>query len=511
MSVVKKNLAIAVIARAISSLSSFIMLPLYLPLMGKDAFGLIALGVATVQLLFVLSSAMRPVIAREISVRLKEKKAEYPVIRINECLAVIILCIILLVYPYLAKIAIGGADLGKLSESVALECFSYLFIAIGFGSFTSIYLGVINGRQKGFIKAILNNGKQICIAVGGYLALVFTKGDPTSYFKNLLWIELIFALVAALFVWLPIKEQFTSLYITKDDFHSLAKLGSFNIVIGGVAALFAFSEKWMLGQCLSMASVGYFSLLMVPFIVISNLAGAVGTVAMPRLAELQVAGGEEKKKQLLRKATWFTNASLVTLIAIIACNPPLFYGVWLKDAELVSKITPFVGLAIIIQFPLSHTNLLYNYDLAAARLSSQFFVNTLKLVLVLTAGFFLLKNYGLREYLILLCIMSSLAVFGVDLIRRMREQKSFFQIIQSFSWYAGTILSPMLFLVLGIGGIGIYFTQLSSHLNIESFLWLLLAVALSGFFLLLHKPVREILIELSKILLQAFKKRTAEG
>lgn len=507
MSIVKKNLAITMTARIISSLSSFIMLPLYLPLMGRDAFGLIALGAATVQLLFVLSSAMRPVIAREIAVRLKEKKLEYPVIRINECLAVIILATILFIFPQLAEMAIGGADLGALSKKVAIECFSYLFVAIGFGSFTSIYLGIINGRQNGLIKAFLNNGKQICIAVGGYIWLLLTNGDPTSYFKNLLFVELIFAIIASFFVWLPIKEQFKSTSISKEDFQSLARLGTLNIVIGGLGALVAFSEKWMLGQHLSIATVGYFTLLMIPFTVISNLAGAVGIVVMPRLAELQVAGHEIQKRQLLDKAMWFTNASLVIPIALIAFHPPLFYGIWLKDAELVGKIAPFVGLAIISKFPFSHTNLLFNYDLAAARLSAKFFVNALKLTLVVTVGFYLLKNYGLREYLIFLCVMSSLIAAGVYFITRLRGETSFSSLLKSLAWYGITILSPLFFLILVIETIGRHFTLVSPSFSLEVLLWLVATSFFSLGFLLLHKPVREIASELYEMLYQFFKKK----
>ena len=95
------------------------MLPLYLPLLGKDAFGLVALGVSTVQLVGIVNASMVPVFARDIAVRLKNNQPEYPVIRVGEILGIVAACIILLLHTSLSQIALGNADLGILDRSVA--------------------------------------------------------------------------------------------------------------------------------------------------------------------------------------------------------------------------------------------------------------------------------------------------------------------------------------------------------------------------------------------------------
>ncbi len=503
MSIVKKNLSIAFLARMVSSLSSFIMLPLYLPLMGQDAFGLIALGVATVQVLFMVSTSMRPVVTRDIAVRLTSGQPQYPVIRMNEGLSLIILCIIILICPWLAKIAIGKADLGELSYEAAVSCFTYLFLSIGFQSFTSSYVGVINGRQHGLIRALIINGKQICIAVGGYIALLVTDGNPLSYFQNLLVVEIVFAILSALLVWLPIKREFLQFRISRNTFSSIGKLGSINVLVGFVGALIAFIEKWLLGQYLSIASIGYFTLLMVPFIVIGNLSASVGNVVMPRLAELDAEGNETRKLKLLEKSMWVTNTLLICGICLISFKPNLLYSVWLRDVELVTKIIPFVSLAIIVRFPRSHCNLLFNYDLAASRLGIKLGVNLMKLISLVCLGALALGSFGLTGYLILLAILSVLEVFLSSICILNRSSSLREKFFQNLVWSITTIVSPI---VLVTYIIPLFSKSLQKMINseiLEVALSLLATVIICLIYLLTNSKVREMIFE---VYIMVFKK-----
>ncbi len=488
MSVVKKNVAIGLVGRVVSSLSSFIMLPLYLPLMGKDAFGLIALGVATVRLLFMLSVSLRPVVARDIAVRLKAGEPQAPVIRVNEIISVSILIMIAIGYPWLGKLALGKADLGELPIEVALQCFCYLFFAVGFQSFTSSYVGVINGRQQGAVRAFLINGKQIFIAVGGYVALLITKGNPLSYFQNLLAVEIVFAAISACCVWVPIKSEFMSWRIGRKDFASLAKLGSLNIVIGFLIAVTAFVERWMLGQVLSIATIGYYTLLMTPFVVISNISGSIGAVLMPRLAELDLDRDESKKIKLIEKAVWVTNIILVVGFSLVSFRPELMYGIWLRDINLVEKIVPFVSLASLLTFPISHAILQYNYDLASGRLSVKLYANLAKALVVIITGYWALSYYGLRGYMSVIFTANFLIVLCLAVYILNRERPWQERILKSIKWWATAVLIPALFAVFCIP----YVSKILSGLGSSIILQLIASIGLTVSYLLTQNSVRKI-------------------
>ena len=499
MSVVKKNLAVGLLGRLVSSLLSFLMLPLYLPLMGEDAFGLIALGVATTQLIIVLSSAMRPIISREVAVKLKEGQPEYPVIKINEIFSALILATIVLLTPQLSRLALGNSNLGELSYSTAIECLGYLFVSIGFSTFSSCYVGVINGRQQGLLRAVILNGKQIFIAVGGYIFLLLNEGNPVVYFKNLFFVELVFAVIAALMVWVPSKKDFLRVKIEPEDWKSLMKLGSFNLIIGLIGALTAFSEKWMLGQFLSLATIGYFTLLMTPFTVIANLSGSVSNVLMPRMAELQVDGKESQKRNLLQKSMWFTNIILLLAMVLITFRPSFFYGTWLRGTELVEHILPLVSMAAVAKFALPHTNLLYAYDLAGAKLSTKFFVGIGKLVIILSVGSYILKNHGLVPYVCLLACIHMVGLFIVGLIAQHRGVEWRKALGQNTIWWISTILAPCLLLVCLIPLISNWLSLIPMHSMLNLALSACVSLLLSLSFLMVNPKSRGIALEFWKI------------
>jgi O-antigen/teichoic acid export membrane protein len=395
MSKVRKNIFFTAFARGSSSVVNFVMLPLYLPLLGKEAFGLVALGVSLVQLVNFINDGLQPVWVREIARRSAQSESIAPLIRSQEYLRGLLLILILFFHQQIADHALASINLISLDREIAVAALGVLLVSIGFNNFSVTYSLIFWGKQEGRKCAAIIAAKPIWDSFGGYFVLLITKGNPLAFFAWQGLGSILVTVIAGYYAWKPVGREFLCLRLSKSQFRGLGNFGAQSMLLSALMAGIVFSDRWFIGGVISVAAVATYSLLMQPIILVSNLVGTVSAQLTARFSELIALGEEEALRSTFTKGSQVGILALLFPVAALLTAPAELYYMWLRNSELAAEIGSLAPVAMISTALLTQTTLVFQAEIARGRMQFYVMMTAARLILILLSWNFLLSNYGI--------------------------------------------------------------------------------------------------------------------
>jgi O-antigen/teichoic acid export membrane protein len=466
------------------------MLPLYLPLLGSEAFGLISFGISIWWLIDIFGKNMTPIWSREVaSLRSagKTKQCLWAVIRIQEYIYVPLCLLVIIFGRDIAGFFSTKLVFKEITPDVAVQCIYWMLVSVSLLGMRSAYGGILNGQQRFILNAGLLGYKAIWDSVGGYFVLRMTMGYPIAYFKWHCLGSGIMLTACFLMTWKGQFSRFLRIKVPSELLGNYRKLLGKGIVIAVLTALVFFAERYIVGSKLSVVELGTFSLILTPVALFSNLAGIITVQMLPRLTSCYNKESHQESRRLQKLGINLMVMLYSLAIAVIALNADYLVGIWLRNHLASVEVAKLLPVALIEGFILAVTAYLYDCHLSSGNINARMYSRLVKFIFTATISVLAVIEFGL---------------FGFFIVRLFYGILEILLIISAWEflpqWNHRKVLQMIFTMPLGVIGITLCVIYLRSKVALD-LKWLENVIALGcsifiwAAFLLLMKDMRDIM------------------
>jgi O-antigen/teichoic acid export membrane protein len=383
----------------VSNLCVFIFLPLYLPLLGNEAYGLVGLF-STLNLLFNLVDAGLGAAATREVARSDETAGARALNRLVRAVELI----------YLATALIGGALLVAFSPWAARHwlnpqtlsipqvtvCLQLVGAILAVRFLCGLYFGVLLGLQRQGISNCLRVAQSFLSGAGAYLVLRFLSSTPQAFFFFQLALVLATLVAVGVWTWRLLPSPFA--LGLEPDWKRLGSIVRYGTGMS-LASLFAFAlssiDKVIIGALLPLSDLGAYSIAANVNVAFAGIPAAIAMAAFPRLTQ---ADAREDPVSLERA---FYTASRAMQMLVLPVGSAAFIALpaalhlWLRDASLAEKITPVTMLLVFGTCLNALCQIPYQMTLAKGFSMYAVYQGLITVPLSLSVTYLSIKHFGL--------------------------------------------------------------------------------------------------------------------
>ena len=347
---VKRNAIANYVGQLYSLLISVVTLPLFLGVMGPDAYGLVGFYTVVYAWLMIFDLGMTPALSREVA-NLKSKPESSEVLAsiaatFERLFLIMTLAVGGALYLSSAWLADNWLVNDTLDGSRVVSALQFLAFAVALRWQTTVYRSVINGYEA----QVWLNGIDIIInSLRFPLLLVVMTAYPTQF-------ELFFiyqAVISAIEI-LALRWKFSRLLpgrglLPAFNLSLLKPMLPFALGAAYASALgvtLAQYDKLLLSSILTLTDYGYFALIGVVTGGILTLSGPISKAILPRLTALLASGEENEMLALYKVATRWMVVSLSPLALSIVIWPQLTIFAWSGDSAAAAWVAPVLPLFV---------------------------------------------------------------------------------------------------------------------------------------------------------------------
>lgn len=350
---VDRRLTRNIVAGWISSLASALIglavVPIYLRLLGTEAYGLIGFYVTLQSLLLVLDLGMTGTVNREVA-RCVERGELFRAARLVHALAWIFTGLAVVSGATIAGLApllstrwlkVGSLDPAQVSTAIAI---SGALVALRWP--IALYQSVLLGAQRLVLYSAINIAATVFGSLGSVAMLVFVTTDIRWFFG---W-QVIVALVQGLVFYFVARQTTGNTSRWRPEFGEVLRIWRFSVALGLVTAIglcFMQMDKIILSRLVSLEEFGRYMLA-------TTVAGGLYAVVMPvfnamypRFSALVAGGQAEELERLYRFSSHVLATLLLPLGVVVAVFASDLIGLWTGNAALAVEVAPTVGLLVL--------------------------------------------------------------------------------------------------------------------------------------------------------------------
>ena len=399
---IKKNLVASYANQLYSSLIGILILPIYIDHMGAEAYGLVGFFTMLTAWFTLLDMGLTPTVMRE-SARFKGGRAtvvEYLLlVRSFAALFLLIAVAIFLSIVFSStSIASEWLHLETLSVEQVSFCISIMGAIIALRWAGGLLRGVINGAEKIVLLSISNSGFSTLRFVVVLPIIIFVDAEPVSYFSYQLAVAVceFFTLLA-----------FASRVLPRNG-NRYWFVGSFSVTPIKLSLKFALSiaftsivwvaitqtDKLILSNLMTLSDYGYYSLAVLAASGVLVLSGPIGSVIMPRLANLEAQGDEVGFIRLYRTATQLAAVASSSLAFVLFFFSEELLWVWTGNQDVVDNASSVLGLYALGNGVLVVAAFPYYMQFAKGDMKMHVYGNILFLIVLLPLIIWAAQSYG---------------------------------------------------------------------------------------------------------------------
>ena len=348
-------------ARVLSSALSLLFVPLYIKLLGIEAFALIGLHISLIiwstLLHFGLGHSMLRECARYTGGAYTPQQIRDLAYSIELAFGSILLLIGCFSYLLLANINLGWLAASALELNSVQLSLQLMLLALLLRLLAVLYRSALIGLQRQ-LKA---NSADIAFNLLRYgltlPALLLYRADIEIYFLCQVSISVVEALT---YRWLWTHTMPTSPRRAHWDYVALQKIWRYSVATALISALtvtLSQIDKLVLLPLLSLEQFGYYSVAFVVTSALGLLSTPVISVLQPRLAQLQATGDP-----LTLKATYSYGCRILILVVVpaalvLSIFSEQFLLVWQQNELTIATAAPLMSLLILAQMSAVLANL----------------------------------------------------------------------------------------------------------------------------------------------------------
>ena len=371
------------------------MVGFYRPLLGNEAYGLVGFSIAIGLVISFVTSALEPVLVREVALRDARKESLANLIRGQEYIFWTLAVLLITLSGVLASATVKPLVMVELDRSVATQAIQLMLVSVALDLASRLYTAVLTGRQEHHLAAALMALRSWAEALGGYIVLRLT-GDILSFFWCYLAVRALVLIISAFLSWRPVLDQIWVFRVGRDAFKGLGRFAMLNLIAAGCTCIYVFGLQQILGMTVGLGILGIYNLAMIPAAAAGNLAGNVRISLLPRLCELG-----ETKSETEAYGSYFKGVELLALIATpvlvcIALLPESLFMIWQQgDLSIMPLLIPVGATLAASSIFITMTHMVSQLEFTKGRLQQLLIWRALPIVVLLPIAWYFAPRYGI--------------------------------------------------------------------------------------------------------------------
>ena len=394
----KRNIIANIIGKVWVGMMSFVFLPVYINLLGIEAYGLISVFVSLAALIAILDMGLSTTINRELARLTTMKDTEQEardLVRTMEtiywALGLAIAAGVIAAAPWIARHWVHAS---KLSPAVVTQAIMIMGLILAFQWPDSFYTGGLMGLQRQVTVNYIRGVIATVQGVGAVLILKFVAPSISAYF---LWQIIIcavqtFTLLAFLWAMLP-KAPRRPCY-RQEILRANWKFTSGITGISLLAVLFTQLDKIVLSKLLTLEMFGYYGLAVTMANLLAYIVNPVFSAVFPKFSQLVVENQVVELATLYHKSCQLLSLILIPIWIIGALFSPELILLYTHNVKTVSNVHLLFSLILTGTALNSLMMMPYALQLAYGWTKLSLYQNALATLLFVPIMFWMIRHYG---------------------------------------------------------------------------------------------------------------------
>ena len=385
VNILKKNIVFNIAGKFWSTLIGLIFVPIYLRLLGAEAFGLVAFFTVLLSTLQLLEFGLGTTISRELArfSTTDEAPRARDMCRTFEVIYFLVaICIGTLIVLLAPVLAVGWLRVETLPLESAIAAVAEMGIAIALIWPCSLYSSGLIGLERQALQSVLNSALSTFRAMGAVGALLYWSPTVETFFLSQVVFGLIQLVVFSFYFW---KVMPRAAARPRFRFDEIQRVSRFTLGIGAtgiVTFVLSQMDRVILSSILPLVQFSYYSLASQINVASRMLPGALFTAFFPRFSALIAEGDGE----VLRR-TYHQSCQLVSLVVFPAAMTGIFFApqilrVWTGSPQIAMEAGATVSLLLAGSALNSVLGTPYNLTVAYGWVSFGFYQNLISAILL---------------------------------------------------------------------------------------------------------------------------------
>ena len=400
MTIVKKNVIANFLGRGVGAVASLLFVPLYIEILGAEAYGLVGLFVtlqATFSLLdFGLTTAANRELAR-MSVPGGTMSDGPDFVRTLEYVYWILAFVVALITISLASYLVHNwINIEALSHDTVTNAMRIIAVAFAFQWPLKLYQGGLIGLQKQIPLNVIEIAFSIVRAGGAAFVLIYVSPTIQSFF---VW-QLVIAFTQVGCTRWVLWRSLRAVNVGRSPSFKgsvLRRVWRFAAGMTGIALvsyLLTQMDKIILSRMLSLSEFGYYMIATAAAGTLYRLIGPIYNAVFPRMAQLVGIEQEEELKTLYHKSCQYMSVAVIPVAAVGVVFSSQLFRVWIIDDIVVNKTHHLFALLLSGSALHGLMNIPYGLQLAFGWTGLAFWTNATAVLFFIPLLVLLVTNLG---------------------------------------------------------------------------------------------------------------------
>ncbi|HRG32904.1 MAG: oligosaccharide flippase family protein [Saprospiraceae bacterium] len=468
MNLLSKNIAANFSLQAWVLISQIILVPVYVQILGIEAYGLVGFYASLQAIFFVLEMGMGVTINQELAkVNVTEIDRRYKIDLLKTLewvywgMAIFIFVVIVFIQSFFSEA--WGSNASLSSEKIG-NCIYLMGGLLVFRFPIGLYSGALNGIQKQFALNMATIVFEVIKFVLVLLVLFYVSKDVVAYFVVNIVIACCTVIMLRFMVWryLDAKD-----YFGKFKRSVLFSRWRFSLGVAGIAVVaivLTQADKMMLAKMVSLKEFGWYTLAFTIASIPSKIVGAVATAYYPLLVQENSRNDEVSVSKIYQQASQLIAVLLVPVCMVFWSASEQILKIWFQDQDLIRIIHPLVKVFIFGFMFNGLMTMPYYLQLAYHWTKLSLLKNIIALIILVPLLYLVIQKFGINGAVwIWLVLNFSYIIFEVPLMHRRVLPKLM------KSWYLETIVKPILF----CGGMSVVSIWLFQFMDLPVFVYVI--------------------------------------
>jgi O-antigen/teichoic acid export membrane protein len=437
---VNRNIAAGFLGNTWAALVQIAFVPLYVHILGIEAFGLIGVFTFLQVLLSILDLGLIPTISRE-AARFRAGAHSVGEIRtLLRSVEVVFLAVALALFVAVAAAApwLAGSWLNAetLPVTAAVRAIYVMGALVGLRWLSGLYRGAITGMQDLVWLNLAGAFFATLRGAGVVPVLIWISPTIEAFF--------VYQVVITLLELALLYRRSWSLFPSRDNAsfsaRALGRIWRFSTgmtIITSLYLLLTQSDKMLLSTMLSLKAFGYYALASSVAGSLNLLVAPIGSVAYPRLNELVARGDPAALAETYHRFAQMQTLAIAPGALVLAIFSDHILTLWTQDATTSGETAPLVTLLAIGAMLNAFMSTPHMLQLAYGRTRLIIALNAAYVLVFVPAIYFGVSAYGaIASGYAWIAINASGIIFGVPLMHRNALPR------EKWRWYVNDVALP---------------------------------------------------------------------
>lgn len=438
----KKNLIANYVGQGWSALMGFAFLPMYIKILGIEAYALIGILGLLQSWFSLLDIGMTPTLAREMA-RFKGEGGEPQYIRnllrsIEILEYIFALVIFLSVWTTSSWLASDWVQVENLSAKTVAQAFSIMGFVSALRFIETTYHSCLVGLQHQILLNLITAIASTLRGLGSVAILMWLSPTIEAFF---LWQGLISLITVGVYASVLYRALPKAPQPAYFSLHALQKIWGFAGGMVGItflALLLTQVDKLLLSKLLTLKEFGYYTLAATIAGVLHMLLSPITQAYYPRFTELFASESEIQLTRIYHQAAQVVTVMIgsIAIIFITFSNPIL--ALWTRNTSIAERVAPLLAVLALGNFLNCLMHIPYQMQLAYGWTSLAFKTNLMAVTLIVPGIFLATSHYGaIGAAWVWVSLNAGYVVVGVHFMYQRLLTK------EKWRWYLQDIAFPL--------------------------------------------------------------------